>query len=255
MKILFTWVLAAALCGCISPSTGPTKREDAAQDLTNRAHAHMELGMSYYENGKYQFAIEELNEALKARSDYVPAHSGLALVYMELKEDKKAEAAFKKALRYEPGNSSARNNFGQFLCSRGRTEEGLRQLLEAVKNPLYQTPDTAYQNAGVCARRIGDNARAEEYFRQAVMRNPRHAQALLNLSDLNYLKKNYAQAKVYADQLLQFTQAPGPELLWLSTRIARKLGDGDGVIQHANQLRRRYPDAPETRALLDGRFE
>ncbi|MSQ59466.1 MAG: type IV pilus biogenesis/stability protein PilW [Betaproteobacteria bacterium] len=196
LNIFRAWVLAAVLCGCTNnPSTSPSKREAASQDLTNRAHAHMELGMGYYESGKHQFAIEELNEALKARPDYVPAHSGLALVYMELREDKKAEAAFKKALRYEPGNSSARNNYGQFLCSRGRTEEGLRQLLEAVKNPLYQAPDTAYQNAGVCARRIGDNTRAEEYFRQAVMRNPRHAQALLNLSDLNYLKKNYPTGK------------------------------------------------------------
>ena len=152
------FVLAALLCGCTgTPTTSSSgRREDAAQDVTNRARAHMELGMGYYENRQYQYAIEELNEALKARSDYVPAHSGLALVYMELNEDKKAEAAFKKALQYEPRNSAARNNFGQFLCSRSRAEEGLRQLLEAVKNPLYETPDTAYHNAGVCARRAGD---------------------------------------------------------------------------------------------------
>ncbi len=249
-------MLSAVLFGCTSdPPTSPGKKEQAAQDATDRARAHMELGVGYYENGQYQYAIEELNEALKARSNYVPAHNGLALVYMDLKEDKKAEEAFKKALQYEPRNPAARNNFGQFLCSRGRTEEGLGQLLEAVKNPLYETPDLAYQNAGVCARRAGDNQRAEEYFRQAVMRNPRQAQALFNLSDLNYVKKNYSQAKAYADRLIQLTDIPGPELLWLAARTARKLGDAQSVTQYGNQLRKRYPEAPETRALLDGRFE
>ena len=87
------------------------------------------------------------------------------------------------------------------------------------------------------------------------MRNPRQTNALFNLSDLNYVKKNYPQAKVYADRLMQITQTPGPELLWLAARTARKLGDAQSVSHYGNQLRRRYPEAPETRALLDGRFE
>ncbi len=249
-------VLVACWMGaCTTTSSTTHRKDDIAQDQKSRAQAHLELGMSYYDSRNFEFAIEELNEALKSKSDFVPAYDGLALIYMELKEDKKAEDAFKKALRYKPDSSGTKNNYGQFLCSRGRAQEGLRQLLGAVKNPLYDTPDVAYTNAGQCARREGDNQAAEEYFRQAVMRNPRQGQALYNLSDLNFIKKNYSQAKVYGDRLLQMMDKPGPEVLWLATRIERKLSNMDSVSKFSEQLRRRYPDSPETRALLDGRFE
>jgi type IV pilus assembly protein PilF len=241
-------LLTAVLYACTTTTEkGSSKAGVVAQDAVNRARAHMELGLGYYENGQYQYAIEELGEAIKAKSDYVPAYDGLGLVYMQLKEDKKAEENFRKAIRYDPQYSSAKNNFGQFLCSRGRNEEGLRYLLEAVKNPLYDTPDIAYKNAGVCAKRAGDIQAAEEYFRQAVLRNPRQGQALFNLADLNYQKRNNSQAKVYADRLIQLA-TPGPEVLWLAARIERRLGDNDTALKYADQLRRRFPDAPETRA-------
>ena len=174
---------------------------------------------------------------------------------MELGEDKKAEDMFRRALRADPQSSSTRNNYGQFLCSRGRNEEGLRNLLEAVKNPLYATPDVAYKNAGVCARRAGDNRGAEEYFRQAVMHNPRQGQALFNLSDLNYVNKNFAQAKVFADRLLQIIERPGPEVLWLSARIERKLGNAEAAGRYSQQLRTRFPESAEARALTNGHYE
>lgn len=256
MKAVLALLLLCVLAGCTTTSSKPRRSaEEMEQDARNRARAHLELGMVYYESRNYQFAIDELNEALKAKSDYVPAIGGLALIHMELGEDKKAEDGFRRALRIDPNSSDIHNNYGQFLCARGRTEEGLRQLLDAVKNPLYETPDMAYRNAGLCARRAGDDRAAEEYFRQAVMRNPRQGQALYNLADLNYVNKNFSQAKIYSDRLMQLLDRPGPDVLWLAARIERKLGNTEALGRYAEQMRSRFPESDETRALLSGRNE
>jgi type IV pilus assembly protein PilF len=253
VAILCSAISTCLLAGCASSGSGD--QETPAQNSLNRAQAHMELGIGYYETGKYQFALEELNEALKAKPDYVSAHNGLGLVYAELKQDKQAEESFKKALRYGSENPSTQNNYGQFLCSRGRTQEGLGQLLAATRNSLYETPDVAFKNAGQCARRDGNLDKAEEYFRQAVMRNPRQTQSLYNLGELGYMKKNYPQAKAYIDRLLQNIETPGADVLWLATRIGHKLGDQEGVRRYSAELRRRYPESVEFRAMTEGRFE
>jgi type IV pilus assembly protein PilF len=48
---------------------------------------------------------------------------------------------------------------------------------------------------------------------------------------------------------------PGPEALWLGARLERKLGDRTAMLSYGNQLRRRFPSAPETKAFLEGRFQ
>ena len=50
-----------------------------------------------------------------------------------------------------------------FLCQRKRGKEGIRYLLDAIKNPLYTTPDIAYKNAGF-VRAMGDMKAAEDFF-------------------------------------------------------------------------------------------
>lgn len=246
--LLLIWLTAC--------SSGPRQTsEEVARSRDDQARAHSELGLSYFEAGRYQYAIEELNEALKARPEHVPALVGLALVNMELKDDGKAETYFKRAQRADAGNPMTQNNYGQFLCSRNRTDEGLKLLLSAAANPLYDTPDLAYKNAGLCARRAGDPSRAEEYFRQAVMRNPGQLQALYYLAEMHYTRDDARQAKIYIDRAMQGVDAPGPEWLWLACRTERRLGDKSAADRHADQLRKRYPESPQTRALLEGRYE
>ena len=48
--------------------------------------------------------------------------------------------------------------------------------------------------------------------------------------------------------------AVGPEALLLGARIERRLGDRTAMLNYGNQLRLRFPSAPETKAFLDGRF-
>jgi type IV pilus assembly protein PilF len=174
---------------------------------------------------------------------------------MELKEDGKAEKNFRQALQIDPSSSEAKNNYGMFLCQRGREKEGIQQLMGALKNPLYPTPEIAYKNAGLCARKAGDTKAAEGYFIQALKLNPKQPQALYSLAEIDYLRDDVAGAKQYMSRYFTAVENPGPEALWLGARVERKLGDRTALANYGMQLRRRYPSAPETKAFLEGRFE
>jgi type IV pilus assembly protein PilF len=174
---------------------------------------------------------------------------------MELKDDDEAEKYFRQALKIDPSNSEAKNNYGQFLCQRGRQKEGIRQLLDALKNPLYATPDVAYKNAGLCARKAGDAKSAEEYFLKALKLNPNQPQALYSMAEISYLRDDYGAAKQYISRYLTVVENAGPEALWLGARIERKIGDRTALANYGMQLRRRYPSSPQTKAFVEGRFE
>jgi type IV pilus assembly protein PilF len=253
-------VLLALLAACTSqkanqPGSGRPGTEGGSSSPLERAKIHTELGVSYYENGQLGVALEELNIAVAADKNYAPAFNALGLVHMDLKEDDQAEKYFRQAIKIDPSSSEAKNNYGMFLCQRGRQKEGIRQLLDALKNPLYATPDVAYRNAGLCARKSGDTKSAEEYFLKALKLNPNQPQALYNLAEINYQRDDYAAAKQYISRYFTVTENAGPEALWLAARIERKIGDRTALANYGLQLRRRYPSAPETKAFTEGRFE
>jgi len=252
--------LTVLLAGCAAQETHkqnvPARTTGTTDSVASqRAKIHTELGVSYYQHGQLGVALEELNTAVSADRSYAPAYDALALVYMELKEDDQAEGNFRQALKLNPNSSETKNNYGLFLCQRGKEKEGLRQFLDALKNPLYTTPDVAYKNAGMCARRGGDIKGAESYFQRAVKLNPRQTQALYGLAETNFAHDDYPAAKEYLSRYVALVENPGPEALWLGARIEHRLGDRTALAAFGSQLRRRYPSSPETKAYLDGRFQ
>ena len=126
--------------------------------------------------------------------------------------------------------------------------------MAAVRNPLYQTPERSYVNAGLCARAIGDLSGAEDYLRQALKVRVNYPPALFHLADIAFTRGDYKAARSFLGTVIRIV-APSPEVLWLGLRIERKLGDQNSESSYAMQLRNKFPDSPETRALLAGQYE
>jgi len=245
-------VLASA---CAQPPKANTDTREALQrDALARAQIHTELGAAYYGTGQYAVSLEELNKALSAEPRYVPALNQLGLVYMAIGKDRDAQAQFDKALRLDPDDSSVNNNYGMLLCRRGRDQEAMRYFNKALQNPLYQSPEVAYVNAGLCARSKGDNLRAEEFLRKARAIAPDQPQALYALAEIAFGKGDVQEARSLITRHLQVT-TPGPESLWLAARIEKKLGDANALASYGAQLNRRFPNAPQTRLYNEGIFQ
>lgn len=247
MRILRIAMIVLILSGCASGGNGmPPERALAS------ANIHTELAASYYDLGKYSIALQEIEIALKAKSNYAPAFNVRGLIHLTLREDQQAEEDFRQSLKLDATDSITHNNFGWFLCQRGREVEAVPEFLEAVKNPLYATPEMAYVNAGVCSGKIGKFADAAEYFQRALVRAPNLPDALFGLADVSFAKHDFAGAKSYFLRFSQKVSELSAANLWLAVRIERKVGDRNSEQSYALQLQKRFPDSKETQLLLHG---
>ena len=260
MRYIFVFTGLFLLAGCgVQPFVQTSDRtqsttSDTDDDARGRARIHTDLAVSYLEIRNLAVALEEAGIAQRSDPSYGPAYNIAGLIYIELKDDRAAEESFRQALRINARDSDANNNYGTFLCQRKREAEGIKFFLLAISDPLYQYPDRSYVNAGVCARRRGDLADAENYFRSALTTQPNQIQALYQLSDLAYARKGYAEARTLLTRLLPVSTG-SPEILWLMLRTERNLGDGNSVDSLSHQLRTLFPDSKEAAALAAGRFE
>lgn len=225
-------------------------------DPRSRAKIHTELGAMYFQGGNMAVALEELKIAMEADSGYAPAYSVRGLVRTFLRETEAADEDFRRALRLAPEDPEINNNYGWFLCQNGKEKQSIAYFLNAIKNPLYATPDRAYTNAGGCALRAGDMEAAERYLNQAIrMSRDGGILARVELANLNYRRGTLEEARRLINEALQGMEPASPDALWLALRIDRKLGNRQSESAFASQLRSRYPGSREYQEFLKGNFE
>jgi type IV pilus assembly protein PilF len=246
MKLRFgLLIVTLALCACSNTSN---VREQDSQ-ATRAATVNVELGAGYMNQGKYDVALSKLNRALDEDPKLPSAHNVIAILYERLGEFEKADTHFRRAVDLAPHDPEVHNNYGTFLCGQNRLKEADKQFLAALKDPLYKTPEFAYTNAGVCALKIPDQAKAEEYFRQALRVNPRFGNALFEMAQLNFNRGNYLPARGFLQRYMEASEH-GPAGLWLGVRIERALGDKAAADSYAKVLMTDFPNSRETELLL-----
>ena len=242
--------LALVAAGCVSQSETQSRpvTDTGGADARRRAEVHTGLAGEYYARGNYAIALEEVRMALKDDPKYFPAYNMQGLVYMELREDAQARESFDRALSLSPDNPEVLNNFGWFLCLRNDTDRGLAMMERAAADTLYASPEKAFLSAGLCLRRAGRSAEAEDRLRRAVLIRPDLIGALYNLAELTFERGNPRDAEVYLLRYMRLAQ-PSLDALVLGVRIARAKGDKVAEDSFMQQLRRRFGDAPQLRQL------
>ena len=243
-------VLALVVAGCTSTSKTESRpvTDSGGADARRRSEVHTALAGEYYSRGNYSVALASTREAIKNDSTYYAAHNMQGLVYMELREDGPARDSFNRALALAPNNPEVLNNYGWFLCLRNEAPRGIEMMRRAAADTLYPTPEKAWYSIGLCHRRAGNSAGAEEALRRAILIRPDMIGALYNLAQVSYERGNYKDAENY---LARYTRmaTPSLEALALGVKIARANSDRAAEESFMQQLRRRFPDSNELREL------
>lgn len=252
MKWLAWLCLTALLCACQTRSDSDNAKMDT--DALTRARVHTDLAAGYYSRGQFEVALQELAVATQSFPRYAPAYNMLGLVYMELRELGLAQGNFQTALSISPNDSDTHHNYASFLCQNGRYEEAIQHFLKAIGNPLYTTPHRSYANAGVCAQKAGDTARAQEFFEAALKLQPLQADALFNMAQIAYQRGDFPNANIYLGRLLRTSEST-PARALLAIKIARKVGDRNTEESQTLLLRRNFPNSPEAQLLRSGKLE
>jgi type IV pilus assembly protein PilF len=249
MRLLVA-ALALVAAACTSTTTQQSKpvTDSGGADGRRRAEVHTMLAAEYYSRGNYSVALSETRLAIKDDPTYFYAYNMQGLVLMELREDGPAREAFTKALQLAPNNPDVLNNYGWFLCLRNEPQRGMEMMRRASTDTLYATPEKAWFSIGLCHRKNGNAAAAEDALRRAILIRPEMIGALYNLAQVSYERGNYKDAENYLNRFTRLA-APNIESLVLGVKVARANKDRAAEESYLQQLRRRYPDAPELRDL------
>jgi type IV pilus assembly protein PilF len=262
--VLFCAGSAGLLSGCTASALGGAAASAAANKLTantpapqapeqkadpkEAARLRVELASLYFSRGSIGPALDEASSAAKLDPENPHAFNLLGLINMQLKEDGQAVQNFERALRLAAADPDINNNYGWFLCERGRHGESIKFFLTAVRSPLYANVDRSLVNAGICSRRRGDDVEARRFFEQALGVRASQPVALFNLADISFASGRVPDARAFLNRYMQ-AAAPTAEVLWLGVRVERALGDRQSEAIYAQQLRRLFPNAPEAQLL------
>ena len=242
MRLLAVVLLAVLLGACVSSGGNRGNKQEASRINT-------QLGIDYARNGQLQLAEEKLQRALEQDSSNALTHATLAFVYQQRGEAEPAERSYRRSLSLNPNDSQVRNNFGAFLCGRGKNAEGVEYFLQAVRDRRYATPEVAWTNAGVCFR-SKDPEKAETYLREALRINPGFPDALSQMIALCVEKQDYLRARAFTQRYEQSGAPVSPQMLWQAAQAEIGLGDWDAARKYQIRLKREFPDSVEAAMML-----
>ena len=151
-----------ALGGCATSST----------DRSKEAELFYQMGVSYFNEGQVQAAYVQLQKALQIEPKDKGILNSIGLVHLALEEYGEAAEFFERAVALDPGFSDGFNNLGVSYMKLKRWEDAMIAFRKALSNPLYQTPERAYYNLGMCLYRSGEYEQAVTAFRNAARRAP-----------------------------------------------------------------------------------
>jgi type IV pilus assembly protein PilF len=237
--------LLMLVSGCVTTKSPRLSEGHVAADA---AADNVQLAMAYMQAGNLARTKEKLDRAMQEDPSNPNLHSVYAMFYERINDQKKAESEFHEALRLAPGDPAQLNFYGVYLCHQNRVDEGVTKLLQVANNPLYRTPEAAYDNIGVCLLTVHRDEEAESAFKRALNARPDYAEGTYQLAALEMAHGRALEALTRINKFLaQYN--PTPELLLAGVQSARTLGDARSAAQFTKILRADFPGSDQARAL------
>lgn len=241
-KTVSLGIILVVLVGCVSTVERSSTQIDKQQAL----EAHLQLGLSYLQNGDRDRALRAFVEAQKLDKRSAEAMQGFALLHQLNGETEQADESFKKALRLKAVFSmeNIELSYAQFLYDNNRCNDAVKFLNEARTNISYPNRTRALYMLGLCEKKNGNVAKSKAAFEHALKLNGKNSGAAIELADLAFEDRNYAQTKKYLDVYAENARQSSRSL-WLGIRIERIFGNKDKEASYALALKNLHPYSKE----------
>ncbi len=238
-------IFGCCLAAC-SHDSGFKKASPAVTAATN-----VQLAIEYMKLGKLANARDFMEQALSEDPGNPNVQMTAGLVYERLNDMPKADRAYSAMYRLGKGDPNIQNTYAGYLCRTGKAVAGEKLFDQVARNPLYQTPEMALVNAGVCVRGTGDVVDAERYFTRALAIRPNLPEAMLQLGNIAFDRGDVAQAREIVQRYLAVNAATS-EVLWLGFRAERKLGDATAAAAYARRVQTEFPNSEQAQMMRSG---
>lgn len=252
-------LLMAGVSGCASggvAATAPTDSFTDSDEPENRKRAgnRLKLAVLYFQDGKFNFALDEVKQAIQTDPGWYQPYWMRGLIQMQTSDFAGAESSFQKALSINPQSSDVKHNYGVLLCKMKRPTDALRQFSAALADPAYGQRAKTWQEQGICQLANGQSKDAEASFVRSFELDASNPVTTYNLASLLFQRGEMVRAQFYARRVNNSDKATA-ESLWLGIKIERSLGTREAQSQLEAQLIKRFAQSREALALERGAFD
>jgi len=188
------------------------------------ARINVQLGLAYLDMHRVEEAKQKLLTAINEAPEIPEPWYSMGYFQESTGDIPAAQRNYLKALSIAPNRGDVQNNYGTFLCRQQDYPNAIAHFEMAVRDPNYLSPGDAFENAGLCAKKIPDSQLAMHYFSAAIKHDPERPISLLELAKLEYDRGDYSLAKKRLDQYLQIASATDDSNKLL-TALEKKLND------------------------------
>jgi len=170
------------------------------QQVAGRADwpdAYFERAGYYYDNGSFEQAIADLQQALRIDSTHLNSLHRLADVYLDYYQSKKAIATLERAVALYPEDIHTLLKKSEFHLILKQYEESMRSIDQILRIEPHNAE--AYFMFGQNFVEQGDTARAINSYQTAVENDPELLDAWIKLGQLQAAQGNNRIAEKYFD--------------------------------------------------------
>lgn len=168
------FLFSLVLCACVSSPAADFDKRQAAK-------SRVELALGYLAQNNPTQAKLNLDKALNYAPDYYLVHSALAYFYHQQGNTTLADNAYRKAIALDDEQGDVHNNYGTFLCSQGKAEQGFEQFRKALSAKHYYNQGDTYENLAICAYSVKNRAVYQESIEMLRKVSPARAAELESL--------------------------------------------------------------------------
>jgi len=190
------------LCGCALP-LGSSFVSDSDYRL---AATHRDRGSLKLNEGALALAIREYEKSIEINPYDPESHFGLGEALRKRGMLDESEAAFREALKLEPDLLDARLNLVVLALQRERWQRAVELSSELMQEPSFLNPSRALVNRGWAYYKLGDVARAESDFREALEIDSSLYQAHLNLGIVLYEREDVVGSLTAFERVLEILE-------------------------------------------------
>lgn len=170
---------ALGLLGLFLLTGCATAKEAQVRKL--QARSAYETGLSHLREGRPAVGLTSLQEAVTLDPEEPTYLNSLGLVFLDLKQLREAQEAFRKAITLDPSYAMAHHNLGVVLAESGRWEEAVQEYRKALAFPGAVVTVRANHNLGWAYYNLGRLKEAEEVLMFTLRLEPSMASAHYHL--------------------------------------------------------------------------
>lgn len=245
-KLAGLLLLSAALFSCVTTTTGGFT-VDASEDQA--AADYIQLALAYFNNDDMPSARRHVNNALEIDDRTSDAYMVLAMIFQREGDLDLADSNFRRSIRLDRDNSSARNNYAAMLFSQERYSESYEQLKRVTDDTSYEGRSLVFEGLGRSALQLGKQGEAKIAFQRALTLNENLYIAPLELALIHFDQQDYSNARQYYQNYLTtiaFLQLPHtPRALLAGIQIEGHFQNDELVENFSLILSTLYPNSPE----------